>query len=205
MRLNSAVMRLLPYLLLLICPLVCVPAQGGDAAQAAPVSAESAVQQPYENAEQLIEIACRTKMDEPWYTESYGSASHATEKIANGVLFAYCKDDESNLYASELQLECVIKLFLTNYKSAELAWFQCTKPEIRVMILAVFYSGMNERICCFPRFGKFSRNCFGEPVGAQREAELRWVSEHKDELRAALRPLLRQARTQKKESYADGT
>ena len=104
-------MRLLPYLLLLICPLVCVPAQGGDAAQSAPVSAESAVQLTHENAEQLIELPCRTNMDEPWYTESYGSASHATEKIANGVLFAYCKDDESNLYAPELQLECVLSCF----------------------------------------------------------------------------------------------
>lgn len=198
-------MRLLPYLLLLICPLVFVSAQGGDAAQAAPVSAESAVQLPYENAEQLIEIARRTKMDEPWYTGSYCSASHATEMIANGAVSAYGKEDGSDAHSPELQLECVIKLFLTSPESAELAWFQCTKPEIRVMILTVFYSGMNERICCFPRFGKFSRNCFGEPVGAQREAELRWVSEHKDELRAALRPLLRQARTQKKESYSDFT
>lgn len=208
-------MKWIPYVLIPILTCACSPEQeeqpATDKATPKKQSAEQAaipqnapsVQLPYNSAENLLQIARKIHIDTSWYEGSY--VHHATEQIANGVLFAYCNEDESNVQAPELQLECVIKLFLTNYKSAELAWFQATKPEIRIMILATFYCGMNEKLCCFPHFGKFIERCFGEHVSAQRESEWRWVKENKSTLRTVISPLIQQASKLKKDISSDDT
>lgn len=197
-------MRLFYSMLLPLFLVAGSPAQGVHAA-AATAQAASAVQLPYENVEQLLQIARNIHIESDWYAVDYGTANHSTGRIANGAVSAYGKEDGSDAHSPELQLECVIKLFLTSPESAELAWFKSTKTEIRVMILATFYCGMNEKLCCFPYFGMYAGNCFGDAVGAQREAELRWVQENKNALRTVLRPLIAQARKMKKESSFDGT
>lgn len=204
-------MKWIPYTLIPFFMCACTPEQDEQPAtnnstseqqsakQAGMHHNATSVQLPYNCAEDLLQIARKIHIDTPWYEVCY--VHHATEQIANGVLFAYCKEDESNMQAPELQLECVIKLFLTNYRSAELAWFQATKPEIRIMILATFYCGMNDKLCCFPGFGNFIESCFGEHVSAQREAEWRWVKENKSTLRTVITPLIQQASKLKKSDY----
>ena len=206
-------MKWIPYVLIPILTCACSPEQeeqpATDNSTSEQQSAEQAgapqtpatVQLPYKNAEDLLQIARNVRIDSPWYTVSYKSFSHATEKIADGVLYAYCNEDESNEQAPELQLECIIKLFSTDYESAQLAWFQSTKPEIRIMILATFCCGMEETLCCFPDFERHIEKCFCDYVKAQREAEWSWVKENKNELRTVISPLIHQARELSKSDY----
>ena len=206
-------MKWIPYVLIPILTCACSPEQeeqpATDNSTSEQQSAEQAgapqtpatVQLPYKNAEDLLQIARNVRIDSPWYTVSYKSFSHATEKIADGVLYAYCNEDESNEQAPELQLECIIKLFSTDYESAQLAWFQSTKPEIRIMILATFCCGMEETLCCFPDFERHIEKCFCDYVKSQREAEWSWVKENKNELRTVISPLIHQARELSKSDY----
>lgn len=206
-------MKWIPYVLIPILTCACSPEQEEQPAtdnstseqqcaeQAGAPQTPATVQLPYKNAEDLLQIARNVRIDSPWYTVSYKSFSHATEQIANGVLYAYCNEDESNVQAPELQFECIIKQFSTDYESAQLAWFQSTKPEIRIMILATFCCGMNETLCCFPDFERHIEKCFCDHVKAQREAEWSWVKENKNELRTVISPLIHQACELRKSDY----
>ena len=137
-----------------------------------------AVTLPFDSVEELLEAARLIDFKRPWFKLAY--AHHGAENISSGAL--WLDEDVEGAELTALQLEDCIRLWVYDYKHAELAWFKCTEPKVRVLLLTTFYCGMKPHICCFPAFGKYAEQCFGAEIGAQRLAEIQWVKQHRAQL-----------------------
>lgn len=137
-----------------------------------------AVTLPFDSVEELLEAARLIDFKRPWFKLAY--AHHGAENISSGAL--WLDEDVEGAELTALQLEDCIRLWVYDYKHAELAWFKCTEPKVRVLLLTTFYCGMKPQICCFPAFGKYAEQCFGAEIGAQRLAEIQWVKQHRAQL-----------------------
>ena len=149
-----------------------------------------AVRLPFDSVEELLEAARLIDFKRPWFKLAY--AHHGAENISSGAL--WLDEDVEGAELTALQLEDCIRLWVYDYKHAELAWFKCTEPKVRVLLLTTFYCGMKPQICCFPAFGKYAEQCFGAEIGAQRLAEIQWVKQHCEQLKEIISKQIQQAK-----------
>ena len=149
-----------------------------------------AVTLPFDSVEELLEAARLIDFKRPWFKLAY--AHHGAENISSGAL--WLDEDVEGAELTALQLEDCIRLWVYDYKHAELAWFKCTEPKVRVLLLTTFYCGMKPQICCFPAFGKYAEQCFGAEIGAQRLAEIQWVKQHCEQLKEIIGKQIQQAK-----------
>ena len=149
-----------------------------------------AVTLPFDSVDELLEAARLIDFKRPWFKLAY--AHHGAENISSGAL--WLDEDVEGAELTALQLEDCIRLWVYDYKHAELAWFKCTEPKVRVLLLTTFYCGMKPQICCFPAFGKYAEQCFGAEIGAQRLAEIQGVKQHCEQLKEIIGKQIQQAK-----------
>lgn len=121
---------------------------------------------------------------------------HAVGRLASGLFWP---EDEKDMCLEQTvrdAVELAAMLFADDYHSLELAWWQSEMPLMRIIILSVFYTQMNERICCFP---SFSCHEFAPEVAAQRRREIQWVKQHNEELRPLFSRIIRATKQHYKE------
>lgn len=174
--------------------------QTTSAAEETPVEdTQEAVTLPFDSVEELLEAARLIDFKRPWYKLAY--AHHGAENISSGAL--WLDEDVEGAELTALQLEDCIRLWVYDYKHAELVWFKCTDSKIRVLLLTTFYCGMKPQICCFPAFGKYAEQCFGAEIGAQRLAEIQWVKQHCEQLKEIIGKQIQQAKKYGTDAYSD--
>lgn len=122
---------------------------------------------------------------------AYGD-HHMISRLANGLYFT---EDESDMCV-EQEIRCAtsaaIQLYVSNYHELELAWWQSRSSLRRIIILSVFFTQMNPRICCFPAF---SCRSFAPEIAAQRHREIEWVAAHRGELYPVIKRLVNEQKT----------
>lgn len=122
---------------------------------------------------------------------AYGD-HHMISRLANGLYFT---EDESDMCV-EQEIRCAtsaaIQLYVSNYHELELAWWQSRLSLRRIIILSVFFTQMNPRICCFPAF---SCRSFAPEIAAQRRREIEWVAAHRGELYPVIKRLVNEQET----------